>query len=198
MRSDGKRQPGHTPRSRSGASSSFLRRRATRARVRAELSVRRSAERVRGEIHGTERREAAAVRRRAFETYPLPSAGECVRCGKTPSCVFDLRGRGWRGGVSRATEEQSHDRKRNTRSRSRESNRSRRHGGATRDNDARRMTRRATHPKRSSKRCAREGTPRAVSFRECGRGRLARGFCAEQKSTSSAWGLHAKKMMAQD
>ena len=120
MRSDGKRQPGHTPRSRSGASSSFLRRRATRARVRAELSVRRSAERVGGEIHGTERREAAVVRRRAFETYPLPSAGECVRCGKTPSCVFDLRGRGWRGGVSRATEEQSHDRKRNTRSRSRE------------------------------------------------------------------------------
>ena len=30
------------------------------------------------------------------------------------------------------------------------------------------MMRRATYPKRRSKRCAREGTPRAVSFRECG------------------------------
>ena len=37
-----------------------------------------------------------------------------------------------------------------------------------RDTDERRMMRRATYPKRRSKRCAREGTPRAVSFRECG------------------------------
>ena len=45
------------------------------------------------------------------------------------------------------------------------------------------MPRRATYPKRSSKRCAREGTPRAVSFRECGRDGVARGFCVDYDST---------------
>ena len=49
-----------------------------------------------------------------------------------------------------------------------------------RDTDERRMMRRATYPKRRSKRCAREGTPRAVSFRECGNRGWRVGFSTDR------------------
>ena len=143
-----------------------------RARRRVVLNVRRRRVRVsRGKSTGRSEEKRPRSPRRAFETCLLPSAGGCVRCGKTPSCVFDLRGRGWRGGSAARTREAKPRSKAKHPAYSSESSRTRRPGGATLATPTSGgMMRRATCPKRRSKRCAREGTPRAVSFRECGAG----------------------------
>ena len=84
------------------------------------------------------------------------------------------------GGSAARTKRRSHDRKRNTRrSHPKQSHASTRWCNA-RDTDERRMMRRATYPKRRSKRCAREGTPRAVSFRECGNRGWRVGFSTDR------------------
>jgi len=151
-----------------------------RARRRVVLNVRRSACVFRGENPRDGAKRSGRGRRggRSRRTLFLQQGG-VFGAGRHHRACSICADEGGGGGSAARTKRRSHDRKRNTRrSHPKQSHASTRWCNA-RDTDERRMMRRATYPKRRSKRCAREGTPRAVSFRECGGRGWRVGFPAE-------------------